>query len=213
MIMKLLVGIPSLDFVHVDFMDCLIKLVQKLQADKVDFTVWICKGTLAHVARDRIACKAINEGFTHVLWIDADMIFNPDLLDDLMFSGHDFVTGLACSRRPPFVLCVFKHVSLEMGCKYYELSEIPAETFEIQGCGFACVLTSVEILKQVMLTYKSCFIPEKIFGEDVAFCVRARELGYHIYCEPSVRLGHIGHNAVWPGEYERYMEELRKREE
>ena len=46
----------------------------------------------------------------------------------------------------------------------------------------------------------------------MAFCVRARELGYHIWCEPSVRLGHIGHNAVYPGEHERYMEQLRREE-
>lgn len=208
--MKLLIGIPSLDFVHVDFVECLTKLIQRLKDDKVNFDLWICKGTLAHVARDKIACKAINEGYTHVLWLDADMIFTPNILDDLMFCGKDFVTGLACCRRPPFVLCIFDHVSERKGCTYYDLANVPDEAFEIQGCGFACVLITTAILKQVMLTYKTCFLPEKIFGEDVAFCVRARQLGHKIYCEPSVRLGHIGHNAVWPGEHERYMAEMQK---
>lgn len=208
--MKLLVGIPSLDFVHVDFVECLTGLIGRLKDDGVNFDVWICKGTLAHVARDKVACKAINEGYTHVLWLDADMIFPPDLLDDLRFCGKDFVTGLACSRRPPFVLCVFNHVSDEKGCVAYRLPDVPDEAFEIQGCGFACVLISVEILKAVMTEYKTCFLPMKIYGEDLAFCVRARELGYRIFCEPSVRLGHIGHNAVWPGEHERYMETLMK---
>ena len=206
--MKLLVGIPSLDFVHVDFVECLARLIQRLKDDGVDFDVWICKGTLAHVARDKVACKAINEGYTHVLWLDADMIFSPDILDDLRFCGKDFVTGLACSRRPPFVLCVFNHVSDEKGCIAYKMADVPDEAFEIQGCGFACVLISVEILKAVMTRFKTCFLPMKIYGEDLAFCVRARELGYRIFCEPTVRLGHIGHNAVWPGEHERYMENL-----
>ena len=52
--MKLLIGIPSLDFVHVDFVECLTKLIARLKDDKVDFDLWICKGTLAHVARDKI---------------------------------------------------------------------------------------------------------------------------------------------------------------
>ena len=208
--MKLLVGIPSLDFVHVDFVECLTRLIQRLKDDGVDFDVWICKGTLAHVARDNVACKAINEGYTHVLWLDADMIFSPDILDDLRFCGKDFVTGLACSRRPPYVLCVFNHVSDEKGCIAYKLADVPEEAFEIQGCGFACVLISTEILKAVMTRYKTCFLPMKIYGEDLAFCVRARELGYRIWCEPTVRLGHIGHNAVWPGEHERYMETLKR---
>lgn len=208
--MKLLVGIPSLDFVHVDFVECLANLIRRLKDDGVDFDVWICKGTLAHVARDKVACKAINEGYTHVLWLDADMIFSPDILDDLRFCGKDFVTGLACSRRPPFVLCVFNHVSDEKGCIAYKLADVPEEAFEIQGCGFACVLISTEILKAVMTRYKTCFLPMKIYGEDLAFCVRARELGFRIWCEPTVRLGHIGHNAVWPGEHERYMETLKR---
>ena len=208
--MKLLVGIPSLDFVHVDFVECLANLIRRLKDDGVDFDVWICKGTLAHVARDKVACKAINEGYTHVLWLDADMIFSPDILDDLRFCGKDFVTGLACSRRPPYVLCVFNHVSDEKGCIAYKLADVPEEAFEIQGCGFACVLISTEILKAVMTRHKTCFLPMKIYGEDLAFCVRARELGYRIWCEPTVRLGHIGHNAVWPGEHERYMETLKR---
>lgn len=208
--MKLLVGIPSLDFVHVDFVECLAQLIRRLKDDGVDFDVWICKGTLAHVARDKVACKAINEGYTHVLWLDADMIFSPDILDDLRFCGKDFVTGLACSRRPPFVLCVFNHISDEKGCIAYKMADVPDEAFEIQGCGFACVLISTEILKAVMIRYKTCFLPMKIYGEDLAFCVRARELGYRIWCEPTVRLGHIGHNAVWPGEHERYMETLKR---
>lgn len=208
--MKLLIGIPSLDFMHVDSVECLTALIQRLKDDKVDFTLWICKGTLAHVARDRIACKAINEGYTHVLWLDADMIYTPDILDDLLFCGQDFVTGLACCRRPPFVLCVFSHVSEAKGAITYKLDEVPDEAFEIQGCGFACVLISVKILKDVMQTYKTCFLPMKIFGEDVAFCVRARELGYRIFCEPTVRLGHIGHNAVWPGEHERWLEQTQR---
>ena len=210
--MKLLVGIPCLDFAHVDFMERLIKLIRRLQDDRIDFDVWICKGSLAHVARDRIASKAINGGYTHVLWLDADMIFNPDLLDDLQFCGQDFVTGLACSRRPPYVLCVFKGASEEKGCTVYTTPEIPDQAFEIAACGFACVLISTDILRAVMTTYKTCFLPMKIFGEDLAFCVRARELGYRIWCEPSVRLGHIGHNAVWPGEHERFMEQLRREE-
>lgn len=207
--MKLLVGVPSLDFVHVDFVKCLTALVQRLKDDGVRFEVFLCNGTLAHVARDRVACKAINEGFTHVLWLDADMIFTPDILEDLSFSGHDFVTGLAASRRPPYMLCSFRTVNREKIVPF-ELDDLPQETVEIEGCGLACVLISTEILREVQFRYKSCFIPMDIFGEDLAFCVRAREMGHRIYLEPTVRVGHIGHNAVWPEDHKRYMQQLRE---
>ena len=199
--MKLLIGIPSLDFVHVDFVECLTKLIQRLKDDKVNFDLWICKGTLAHVARDKIACKAINEGYTHVLWLDADMIFTPDILDDLMFCGKDFVTGLACCRRPPFVLCIFDHVSEQKGCTYYDLANVPDEAFEIQGCGFGgCMMTTAMVL-DIAKKYGLPFSPILGFGEDLSFCQRATQAGYKLYCDSSIKLGHMSHCIVQESDY------------
>ena len=88
--MKLLIGIPTLDYVHVDFMRCLMNLVMHLKEQGTQFDVMIESGTLVYLARERIAHRAINEHYTHVLWFDSDMIFNPDILDDLMFCGEQF---------------------------------------------------------------------------------------------------------------------------
>ncbi|MBQ2599322.1 MAG: hypothetical protein II580_06575, partial [Bacteroidales bacterium] len=71
--MKLLVAVPTTDFVHVEFMKCLVELSNKLVKDGVDLEVKIMGGTLVYIARARLAHYAINEGFTHVLWLDSDM--------------------------------------------------------------------------------------------------------------------------------------------
>lgn len=207
--MRLLIGVPSLDFVHVEFMKCLINLQSRLKDEHVAFDIFVCNGTLAHVARDRVACKAINDGYTHVLWLDADMVFTPDILEDLQFGGKDFVTGIAVSRRPPFNYCIFKSLVFDHQ-QNYEDNEIPKETFRVAGCGFACVLISTEILRKVMMTYKTCFLPMGDLGEDLAFCKRAAEQGYEIWAEPAVHVGHIGHNTVWPDDHQRYMERLQR---
>ena len=89
-------------------MDCLIKLVARLKDDGADFEVKILSGTLVYAARDKLAHHAIDNRFTHVLWLDADMIFNDDLLEDLMFSGKNFVTAICHARRKPYVPCFFK---------------------------------------------------------------------------------------------------------
>lgn len=198
--MKLLIGIPTLDFVHVDFMRCLMELINRLHTDGVDFDVDIESGTLVYFARERIANKAINEGYTHVLWLDSDMIFNPDILDDLMFSGQPFVTGIYHARRKGYASCIFK--SIERKVERFE--EYPSETFEIAGCGFGCVLVDTEILRAVNRKNGTCFTPILNMGEDIAFCKRARDLGYKLYCEPSVVCGHIGHITIYPEDYERW---------
>ena len=33
-------------------------------------------------------------------------------------------------------------------------------------------------------------------GEDVAFCWRARQCGYKIWCDPSTECGHVAYNTV-----------------
>ena len=86
--MKLLIGVPTTDFVHVEFMKSLVNLLLKLERDGTQFDVDIESGTLVYIARDRIANKAINENYTHVLWIDSDMVFNENIFEDLLFCGE-----------------------------------------------------------------------------------------------------------------------------
>ena len=206
--MKLLVGIPSYDYMHAEFVKCLKDLVIKLTADKVPFDVQINNGTLVYIARDKIMHKAINEGYTHVLWLDADMIFRPTIFEDLMDHDVDFVTGIAHCRRPPYNSCVFKNISDLNHLQRFDYEEYPNQLFEIAGCGFACVLIKTEVLKAVNDFYKTCFLPEQSWGEDLTFCRRARKMGYRIYADPMVQLGHIGHDIIWPETHARYMESL-----
>ena len=206
--MKLLIGVPCVDYMHSEFVKSLTALILKLQRDGVDFTLDINPGSLIHIARDKIACKAINEGYTHVLWLDSDMVFGPDLLEDLQFCGKSFVTGICASRRPPYVSCAFTQID-DIN-RMTRVEEIPPMPFEVQGCGFACVLIETQILRDVMMSnHGACFLPMTSYGEDLAFCIRARRLGYSIWADPAMRPGHIAHAAVYyPDDHDRYMRGL-----
>ena len=208
--MKLLIGVPSYDYMHAEFVKPLARLLQRLTRAGIDYDLDITNGTLVYTARDKIASRAINQNYTHVLWLDADMVFKPTILEDLQDSGKDFVTGVAHSRRPPFVSCLFKNISDLNHLQRWELDEYPAEPFRVAGCGFACVLIKTEILRAVMKKYKTCFWPEMQWGEDLAFCRRAAALGFEIWADPCVRLGHIGHEAIWPEDYGRYTAALER---
>lgn len=198
--MKLLIAIPTNDYMHYQFVECLTKLVKRLDEDGIEYDIAYQGATLVYVGRDKLAQKAMNECYTHMLWLDSDMIFTEDLLDDLMFSGKPFVTGIAHSRRAPHVSCVFKEIWPKVdrweGCEY------PSNTFRIGGCGFACVLIETEIVRNVYNKNGTAFFPMRELGEDLAFCKRATEMGYEIWAEPSVNLGHIGHITIYP-EYEK----------
>ena len=197
--MKLFVAVPTTDYVHAEFMKCLVGLCVKLAHDGVDFDYKIIGGTLVYIARNRLAKRAIDEGFTHVLWLDSDMTFKPDIVDDLLFCGKDMVCGAFVSRRPQYGPCVYS--SIDDPANMIKVENFGTEPFRVDGCGFATVLTSVELLKAVWDKFDTCFRPTELYGEDLAFCDRVKQLGREIWCEPTVRPGHIALVPVYAGEH------------
>lgn len=207
--MKLLIAIPTYDYMHFQFVECLTKLIMRLDADGINYDVVYKGGTLVYVGRDKLAKLAIEKGYSHVLWLDSDMIFNEDLLDNLMESGKDFVTGIAHGRRAPHCSCLFK--SIWPMVDRWEGHDYPHSAFKVGGCGFACVLIKTDIIRHVYETHGTAFYPMRELGEDLAFCKRAVELNHEIWAEPKVWLGHIGHITVYPDYEDLYMGSIQTR--
>ncbi|MBQ5787269.1 MAG: hypothetical protein IIW12_03625 [Oscillospiraceae bacterium] len=204
--MRLLLAIPSGDFMPVQFVKSLTGLERKLDRDGVNYEECIVDGTLVYMARDKLASKAVNDGFSHVLWLDSDMVFSPNLLEDLMMCKKSFVSCCYNGRRPGYHSCIFKSIDLIKGVERFE--EYPREPFRIAACGFGAVFMETEILRAVMLNFKTAFTPETNLGEDIAFCKRARDLGFEIWAEPNCQLGHVGHLVLYPQDHDKWKQEM-----
>ena len=192
--MKLMIAVPTTDYIHADFVKSLVDLEAELNRQKISHKVEILSGTLVYIARNKLAQKAVNEGYTHVLWLDSDMVFNDQVVDDLQFCGKEMVCGAFVSRRPPYGPCVYTSI------RKYDIKKVEkfgTEPFRVDGCGFACVMTTTELLLAVMQKYGSCFTPTEYYGEDLAFCWRVKNIGREIWCDPTVRPGHIAHRPVY----------------
>lgn len=196
---RLLIAIPTTDYMPAEFVKSLTNLITHLQREGIRFTVDIQAGTLVYFARNKLANRAIDEGYTHILFIDSDMVFDESIVETLRFSGKGFVCGAFQSRRPPYNSCVFTKLRPLTRVKEYGM-----EPFRVDGCGMACTMISSEILKDVQRKFGYLFDPEVIdgiqFGEDLAFCWRALQTEAEIWCEPTARCGHIAHVPIWPGE-------------
>lgn len=190
------------------FMERLLKLAQLLTKRGVDYEIKIKSGTLVYLAREELTSYAIGEQFTHVFWLDSDMIFEEEIIDDLYDTGKDFVCGIFHARRPSHVSCIFKELVPPVR---YKWDEYPVGTFQIKGCGMAATLIKTEILKAVRDKYGNCFTPAYNLGEDLAFCRRADEMGFEIWAESTVRVGHIGHIVIYPEHEGGYLNNLQRR--
>lgn len=200
--MKILVGVPCMESLPVEFVNSLMNL------KKIDLTdIHLEPLSLVYIARERIIDMAIAGGYDYVLFIDSDMMFNRSLLSNLLKSNKDIVTGLAMMRKPPYNPCIYKKI--RVGAPGETQTEVYKDyhegLVEIEGCGMACCLIKTEVFKEIKKK-SLCFFPMPTLGEDLAFCVRARQCGYKIYADTRVKVGHLGKSVVTEADYVKWNE-------
>ena len=105
---KLLVAIPTLDYIHRKFVESLTGLVKHLESNGPDFDVHFEGCTLVYISRDNIVKKAMEGDYTEVLWLDADMVFDKDIYWKLRNVGKDFVTAIYRGRHGTHRPCIFE---------------------------------------------------------------------------------------------------------
>lgn len=192
--MKTLIAVPCGDQLEANFVECLLNLRPVGETE-----IKLLKGTLVYDARSQLMEYALKTGgYDYILWLDSDMTFEPDLLERLMedIEGKQLVTGLCFGRRPPFKPCIYKDIRVEQeGLGYMPYADnyfgYPRDQlFQVEGCGFACVLMTMD-MAEAMSVYGVPFFPIAGLGEDLAFCWRAKKLDYKLYCDSRLKIGHI----------------------
>lgn len=204
--MNILIAIPSMDSVPAVFCQSLATL-RKVGDCVVAFQI----GSLIYDARNKLGKAAIDMNADYVLWLDSDMIFPADTLERMLATMQekdlDILTGVYYRRRSPYTPVLFDQLEIvDDTCNSTEFDTIPDEIFEVGGCGFGCVLMSTDVLFNVMAKYHDLFSPFARVGEDIAFCIRARECGFKIFADPSIALGHYSQQIVTKQFFEAFKE-------
>lgn len=194
--MKTVIAVPCMDQVPAPFCQSLAQL------EKVgDCSLMMKSGSLVYTARDDIATRTVTSDFDFIFWLDSDMVIKPDtlvrMMDTLQKNDYDILSGLYFRRVPPYSPVLFEKLEMDgASCIHEDFKTIPDEIFEVAGCGFGCVLMRTDVFLDVQAKHGAMFAPIGSNGEDVSFCMRARECGFKIYCDPSVICGHVGYSVV-----------------
>ena len=134
-----------------------------------------------------------------VLWLDSDMVLPPDLLMKLnarLDEGHEMVTALCFTRKLPFEPCIYN--TLDFNEETQEVHRDPYEDyprdsfFQVAGCGCAAVMMDGKMLKRIGEKYGPPFYPRNGWGEDLTFCWLLQQEGIKIWCDSTIKVGHVG---------------------
>lgn len=203
---KILIAVPCMDMVSARFAQSLTTL-KKVGQCTVSFLI----GSLVYDSRNKLAGLAMQMEADYIMWFDSDMVFQPDTLERMMDvmdknPDIDILSGLYVRRGAPFTPVIFSKLEVnEHGeLEWDDVVNIPDEPFEVDGCGFGCVLMKTDCLYEIASKENGgmWFTPIAGAGEDCAFCIRARESGYKIWCDPRIELGHMAYAPVTRDFYE-----------
>ena len=135
--------------------------------------------------------------YTHILWIDNDMRFDPWMLDRLLAHDEDVVGAGYLEVGRSFLTAGYfnedKVGSLDLLCKVQGEKLIEVDFI---GMGFCLikkgVFESIPAPWFVPMDGKNFEGKSIPYGEDVSFCKRLAERGYKIYLDPNITNA-IGH--------------------
>lgn len=211
--MKILIAVPCMDQVPAQFAQSL-AVLNKVEECAVAFQM----GSLIYTSRNDLAKMAIQNECDYVLWLDSDMVFAPDTLKKLLENRDkaDIITGIYYRRVSPYTPVLFDHLEIDgQKCTWNNIDKLPDtnDLFDIEGCGFGCVLTPTSVFLNVIEKFGNMFAPIGNVGEDLSFCWRARQCGYTIKADPRVKCGHVGHYIIDKKFYDVFANEKGKKHE
>jgi 2-polyprenyl-3-methyl-5-hydroxy-6-metoxy-1,4-benzoquinol methylase len=154
-----------------------------------------------HHARNEIITNFLSTDMNYLLFIDSDMIWEPDSLELaynlIQHPMVDIVTGIYYTKGAPH-LPVIKKLDLEAGC-YNIFVEWGNQPFEVDGAGMGFMLIPRYVLEKMKNPYCTW---DGGFSEDLNFCLKAKkDHGFKIWAHPGIKLGHIGNKIITNFDY------------
>lgn len=199
--MNVLLGMPTIGSIPLQTVTSLLAITR---AD-INVAPMLVANSLVYTARDLICEFATEQNFDAVLFVDSDMVFNPkdyyELMNVMAEKNLDMVSGTYCTRLGDPRIVAYKKVEKRTARPFRKAnivnvdmkSECELEEVAAVGMGFCLIKTS--LLKKMMKDYASLFEPKWGVGEDIAFCIRAKQYT-DIMLDREVKLGHLGQQVI-----------------
>lgn len=207
---KLFVALPAYDFkVSLKLAVSLARLAQMLPQHGVELSIGsICGCSVVSRARNLLVKDFLDTDSTDLMFIDADINFEPDAVLRLMAWASDpkkgIVGGVPRTRKTDKVY-IAQLDQDEDGLTMNGMGLVRAKRI---ATAFMMVRREVfERLvnenpqwnyfdhntdRQLNAVFDFLVTEEGYMGEDYLFCDRARAIGYEIWIDPTIKLGHMG---------------------
>lgn len=200
---KVLVAYLHPGWVPHEFLDSLFLLIRNRQDIQ---TVSRRSGGDIHHARNAIWWMFGGTNHSHLLWVDADMVFTEAHLSALLALDEPFV-GAHAVRVNADGSTTASAVRQGSDGRFSPVTvdhESP-DLMEVDGMGMGFTLIKREVAAKVghapLYPYRDMVVDGVVVEGDVAFSMTAREAGFTPKLATSVRVGHVKSKVYMPEEW------------
>lgn len=174
-------------------------LRRRPEAEFMAITLFMQETSVIHSNREKLIEQALAWGATHIMFLDDDMVFGPEVLSIMLGRRHPMVACNYPKRGWPISFTAIKPEG--NGCIVTDKESTGLE--EAAYTGFGVSLIAREVFEK---TPKPWFLPlylpesNTYTTEDNPFCIRVREQGFKVYVDhdASKLIGHRGmHSYEW----------------
>lgn len=145
--------------------------------------------------------------YDFAMWIDSDIVFTPQHVLDLVAHDKEIVTGFVPINPQICAVGWFNKFdpALFVNCKDVDKLETNDEGLvPVDFAGFAFIVVKKGVFEAMEYPWFRPMIRTLENGrvlfpsEDFGWCMQAQELGYQIYADPKVQLGHQKNMTMGP---------------
>lgn len=143
--------------------------------------------------------QALDGDFTHVFFIDDDMILAKTALTKLLSHDVDIVSGLYLHRNHPHRPLIFDQKLEDGQCRYHLLSKGEEGLIEIVNAGLGCTLIKTRVFRNMEKPWiRLAEMDKDDWNDDIGFFNRVTKAGFKVYCDLDVKCGHVLSAVLWP---------------
>ena len=195
--------------VNASFACSLAETVKLLDRKGINTELYIPQsGSLLCQERNRLIKAFLKSPCTHILCIDSDIAWMPEIVIQMLQADKDFLAACYSARSENVFL--FKPLynedkSLKTNGKFIEMRNIPSgfmlikrHVIEkiIEDTPEDKIIPSDKTLEPFHCIFETKKIDNEFWGEDFIFCDKVRASGFDILVDPTIVLDHDGRRAA-----------------
>lgn len=190
-----MIGVPTAEYARrADFYDYF-NMLQKPNLTPVVFA----HGQSPARGRNLIIRQALELNCSHILFLDDDVAFKPDMLMKLLSHDVDIVTGLYLMRNYPHKPIIFSVADADGRCINHYPKDSESGLIEVVACGLGACLIKSEIFRKLEEPWiRLGELELDHWCDDIGFFRRVRMAGFKIHCDLDVTVGHMASATIWP---------------